>query len=160
MKVLCHDACQCFGMLWVIRDRWLSHEVTCVGIGCWVLRGGKRRRGWQERKKTCWRRLSDSQQISTIYRIATSNPKLSQPGPVGQDIYTDSAGLCLLVCDWHGGNSSAADADEINPFSLIAITCSPLHTGGRAGWLLYLANRRESFSPLHHHNPIFLPPSL
>lgn len=64
----------------------------------WELGGGEKEEGEEGiKKKTCWHRLSDSQQISTIYRIAASNPKLSLTAPVGQGIYIETAGFFLSV---------------------------------------------------------------
>lgn len=91
MEVLFHASkllkcCEWFGI-------WLLHVVACVGIG----RRREGGRGGGDKKKTCWHRLSDSQQISTIYRIAASNPKLSLTAPVGQGIYIETAGFFLSV---------------------------------------------------------------
>ena len=67
-----------------------------MGIRCSLLRGGEKEEG-EEEKKTCWHRLPDSQQISAIYRIAASNPKLFVSGSHGQGVYIQAAELILAV---------------------------------------------------------------
>lgn len=124
------------------------------------MRGDEKEEG-EEEKKTCWHRLPDSQQISAIYRIVASNPKLSLTGSVGQGIYIEPAGSTS-----YRGSCFAADAGKINLLSLIfsyrhLFSSPPAQLSrhrwhiGRAGWLLDLANRRES-SFHHPHFPLRL----
>lgn len=97
-----------------------------------------------------------SQQISAIYRVAASNPKLSNNWP-SRSISIHIQAL-LPVLGSHRGTGFAPDAGEINPLSPIGsyrhiLSSSPAQLTqhrwrtGRAGWLLHLTNRCDSIPP-------------